>query len=331
MINRYRLLLGSALLLFASWAQAACTLPAASAALGSSGSFAVNTSVLTSSSAINVNCGSGTVASLLSTNTISLQLTGATTVSGSRAVLKSASAGDDAIPVQLCTSELCTTELAVNGTKVSYSSSELLNLIGLLGNLNFTLPLYIRTLTGANVRAGTYSTVMNVTTTYSICTGLSAVGLCLLANNQSGTQVVPLTVTLTVTNDCLTITADNANFSSASFVSDFSTITGNIKVSCTKESSYTVGLSDGGHLVNGVRNMASSDGLNLLSYQLYKPGGTARWGSSVASERVASSLSSSVSSDGITRNFIYVAKILTTQATPPVGEYSDNVIIDLSF
>ncbi|WP_131865380.1 Csu type fimbrial protein [Biostraticola tofi] len=39
--------------------------------------------------------------------------------------------------------------------------------------------------------------------------------VCLAANAQSGTVVVPLTVTLTVTNDCITTVANDLRFGSA--------------------------------------------------------------------------------------------------------------------
>lgn len=131
--------------------QAACTLPASSAALGTVTSFSVNSTPSTTSSAANVNCGSGSVLALLSGNNIMLQLAGASNVSGTRAVLKRSGTDWDAIPVQLCTDAACATEMRTGGTPVNFPSANLLNLIGLLGGLNFSIPLYVRTVSGESV------------------------------------------------------------------------------------------------------------------------------------------------------------------------------------
>ncbi len=123
--------------------------------------------------------------------------------------------------------------------------------------------------------------------------------VCLAANAQSGTVVVPLTVTLTVTNDCITIVANDISFGSAALLSQLSDISSTFEVTCAKGSSYTVGLSNGSYAVNGVRNM--SNGSATIRYEIYKSGANARWGSIIASERVASETSDNVTVDGLTR------------------------------
>ncbi|WP_213991302.1 spore coat U domain-containing protein [Sodalis sp. dw_96] len=308
-------------------AQGACQLPPSSAGLGTVTSFTVNSSVSSTSGNINLNCGSGSTLSLLGNNYIRLQLTGATNISGGRAVLKHDN-GNDGIPIQLCSTANCSTELTVNGPPVSFNSGQLVNLIGLMGGLNFSLPLYIRTLTGQNVAAGSYIGTLNVLTSYAICTGIGAAGQCMPGGLQSGSAVEPMTVSLAITNDCITITAPNINFGNAPLVTAFSTVSQTITVICTKGSNYTVGLNNGNNAVNNVRNMAN--GGSLISYDIFKGSGGNRWGDT-GGDRWSSSLASGVSSDGTLRSYNYVAEILSGQATPPPGTYSDNLVVDLSF
>ncbi|WP_413726220.1 spore coat protein U domain-containing protein [Sodalis sp. RH16] len=308
-------------------AQGACQLPPSSAGLGTVTSFTVNSSVSSASGNINLNCGSGSTLSLLGDNYIRLQLTGATHISGGRAVLKHDNGGDQ-IPIQLCSTANCSTELTVNGPPASYDSGQLVNLIGLMGGLNFSIPLFIRTLTGQNVAAGSYSGTLNVLTSYAICTGIGAVGQCMPGGLQSGSAVVPMTVSLAITNDCTTITAPNISFGNAPLLTAFSPVSQSITVICTKGSTYTVGVNYGNNAVNNVRNMAN--GGSFISYDIFKGSGGGRWGDT-GGDRWSSSLASGVSTDGTLRSYNYVAQILSGQATPPAGTYSDNLVVDLSF
>lgn len=308
-------------------ARAACSLPVSSASLGSVTSFVLNAQPSTATGEIHVNCGAGSLASILSSNFIRLQLSGASQVVGTRAVLKNSS-GSDSVPVQLCTASNCATELSVGGSSVTYGSQELINLVGIMGNLNFTLPLYLRTLPGYSLKADTYSGTLNVLTQYNICTSIGVAGTCLPAGMQSGTVVVPLSVTLMVTNDCIAITAPNLNFGSAPLVANFNDVAQSISVTCTKGSSYTVGFSNGGgagHALNAAAAPArAAVGLvNLITEQLAAAGHVA-----YRAHRVRAI---SVTSDGLTLMFNYVARVGRTQNTPPAGVYTDSVVIDLSF
>ncbi|YCI29885.1 spore coat U domain-containing protein [Erwinia sp. PK3-005] len=314
---------------FSGTLHAACTLPASTASFGSVTSFAINSTASTSSTTANVNCGAGSVLSLLSGNNITLRLASASNVSGTRGTLTLAGAsGGDNIPLQLCTASTCATEMTIGAAAITYSSAQLVNLIGLLGGLNFSIPLYLRTVPGQVVAAGTYSGTLNLAVTYRICTGIAALGLCLAGQDQNGSGTIPITVTLTVTNDCTTITAPNISFGSAPLVSSFSAVSQSISVVCTKGSTYTVGLSNGNNANGSVRNMAN--GTNRLSYEIYKGSSTNRWGPA-GTERQSSVNAASVSSNGLTRTFPYTARILSTQNTPPAGNYTDSVVVDLAF
>jgi len=325
MINR--LLFAGLLLLLPSFGYAACALPASTASFGSVTTFVANSTVSAVTTNANVNCGAGAALSLLGNNQITFQLTGATNSNGTRGILKrSGDTGSDNVPVRLCTDSACATELTVGGTPFVYGSQTLINLAGLLGSLNFTIPIYLRTVPGQVVAAGTYQVTLNMAVTYRICTSIGIGSLCL--SEQTGSGVIPITVTAILTNDCTTITAPNISFGSAPLVGSFSSVSQTINVLCSKGSTYTVGLSNGSYPVGSVRNMAS--GANRLSYEIYKSTTSNRWGPG-GTERWSSTTSSAVSADGLTRGFNYTARVLTSQNTPPAGNYSDSVVVDLSF
>lgn len=322
-----RSLLLAGLLLLPSLGYAACSLPASSASFGSVSTFVANTTISSVTINANVNCGSGSAVSLLGNNQITFQLTGATNSNGTRGILKrSGDTGSDNVPVRLCTDSACASELTIGGTPFVYGSQTLINLAGLLGSLNFAIPVYLRTVPGQVVAAGTYQVTLNMAVTYRICTSIAIGGLCL--SEQNGSGVIPINLTAILTNDCTTITSPNISFGSAPLVGSFSAVTQTINVLCSKGSTYTVGLSNGSYPVGSVRNMAS--GANRLSYEIYKGSSSNRWGSA-GTERWSSTISSAVSADGLTRGYNYTARILTSQSTPPAGNYSDSVVVDLSF
>lgn len=321
------LLLLALLALFPTLSRAACALPASTASFGSVTTFVVNSTAQATSTNANVNCGSGSSLSLLGNNQITFQLTGATNVNGTRGTLKrSGDTGTDNIPVQLCIDSACATELTIGAAAYVISQSVLVNLAGLLGSLNFAIPVYLRSVPGQTVAAGTYTTTLNLAVTYNICTSVGVGNICL--SPQTGSGVIPISVTMVVTNDCTTITAPNISFGSAPLVGSFSAVSQTINVVCSKGSTYTVGLSNGNYLSGTQRQMAS--GTNRLSYEIYKGTSSNRWGPS-GTERYSSASSTSVSTDGLTRGYSYTARILTTQNTPPAGNYTDSVVVDLSF
>ncbi len=94
-----RLLLLLVLLLTSGLSWGDCHLPSATAVFGRITSFRLNTTPSQTSTTINVNCGSGLSLSLLSDDTISLALSGATWTKGNRAELRIAGSEDDAIPI----------------------------------------------------------------------------------------------------------------------------------------------------------------------------------------------------------------------------------------
>ena len=202
---------------------------------------------------------------------------------------------------------------------------------GLLGaTAPSMIPVYFTTAAN-NVAAGVYTETLNVRWDWSYCTGLGVLGIC-LGYDTGSNKISTLTVSMTVANDC-TISAPSISFGSAPVVSAFSTVSQTVSVNCTKGSAYTVGLGDGTHPVSvgGRRQMMS--GGNYLAYDIFQSAGTTRWGS-VGAARRASTTAEVNPGTGLgsgSQIFNYNARIYTDQATPPAGNYSDSVVLDVSF
>ncbi|ORM69066.1 Csu type fimbrial protein [Pantoea rwandensis] len=318
-----KILLLLILLICPALSYAACTTAAASGTFTSTSTLTAASTSSPTSAATAVNCGSGSLLSLGSDNYIIYQFTSATNLSGSRATLKKDTTTDN-IPVKMCIDSACATEL-IQGASYTYNYSAL-NLLGLGGNSNFSIPLYFSTITGQTVAAGTYTVQITITATYRVCTLIGLGSVCV--GLQTGTLSIPITLTLVLSNDCSTIVAPALSFGSAPLVSSFSTVSQTINVTCSKGSTYTVGLSNGSYY-STTRNMAS--GTNRLAYEIYKgTSGTNRWGPS-GTERWSSSTATTPATTGTVSAFTYTAQILSTQLTPAAGSYTDNVTVDLSF
>ncbi|CCJ84037.1 Csu type fimbrial protein [Cronobacter dublinensis] len=315
-----RLLLLMILLIASLSSLAACRVSGTNAAYGSQSSFVINSTVQTTSATLTVDCD--TAFNVLNNDFVTLTLTGATTSADTRPTLGRSGDATDRIPLQVCAQSGCSSgsEVTLNGS-YRWTGQALLNL---LTNKRYTFPVYIRTLQGQNVAAGAYQVTLNFSVSYSIC----AVGVAVCLNPQTGTTTFTSLVTLTVTNDCSTISAPNLNFASAPLVKDFAPVSQTIAITCTKGSLYTVGINNGNNAVGSVRNMAS--GANRLSYEIYKGSTANRWGVS-GTERWASDSATQVSTDGLLRSYQYTARILATQNTPPAGSYTDTLVVDVAF
>lgn len=311
------------LLLVSSGGWAACTVSTVNAAFGSVTSFALSGSnELEVMGSLVVRCD--TILNVLTNDSVTLSYTGATVSASSRATMKRTdnTTVPDVIPVRLCGQTSCggSGEVLI-GRSYTWSGGTLL---GLLGSQQYNLPLYFRTVTGQNVSAGPYQVVLTFSVNYSVCA--AGVGVCL--SPQNGTATTSITLNMNVTNDCSTFSTPNVSFGSSPVVQSFPTVSQSIGVTCTKGSSYTIGINNGSYASNNVRYMAS--GNNRLAYEIYKAATGNRWGST-GSERWASSASSEVSTDGLLRTYNYTAKVLPSQTTPAAGTYTDTLVVDVAF
>jgi spore coat protein U-like protein len=321
---KYFWLTGLLLLAVAMPLRAACTLSGSNtASFGTQSSFVVNTTVQSTSATFSLSCD--TVLNLLTSDNVTLTYLSATpAATGTRGSLRRTDvpANTDNVPVVVCGQAACAnnSEVLIGGT-YTWSGSTLL---GLLTSKRYDLPIYFRTVSGQNVSAGPYQVVLNFRIDWNIC----SLGVAVCLAYQTGSSSPTSTLSLTVTNDCTAITAPAVSFDSAPLVQNFKSVSQTVGITCTKGSIYTVGVDNGTHASGSVRRMAS--GGNFMNYEIYKSNGTDRWGS-VGAERWASAASSAVSTDGLLRSYSYVAKVLTTQTTPPAGTYTDTVVVDIAF
>nr|WP_318381290.1 spore coat U domain-containing protein [uncultured Enterobacter sp.] len=305
-------------------AWSACTISTTAGTFGTVTSFAVNGTVQSTTGTLIVQCDR--VLGLLTNDSVTMRVTGASATLVNRAALKRTdnTAIADVIPIQVCGASACasSSEVTINTGSYTWNATALL---GLLGQARYAIPIYLRTVPGQSVSAGTYQVTVNLSVDYNICS-VGALGLC--GTPQAGTLLTSLVVNMNITNDCTAITAPNVNFGSAPVVQNFNAVTQSVAVTCTKGSVYTLGISNGSYANGSVRNMAN--GSNRLSYEIYKGSTANRWGVSGA-ERWTSTDSSQVSTDGVLRTYNYTARVLTTQTTPPAGNYSDTLVVDIAF
>ena len=312
------------LLLFSGGGWAACTVSTVNASFGSVTSFALsgNGEVETTGTLV-VACDA--VLNVLTSDSVTLNFTSASVSGNSRATMKRTdnAAITDVIPTRLCGLSGCasSSEVQINNS-YTWSGNTLL---GLLGSKRYNIPLYFRTVPGQNVTAGPYQVLLTFSINYNVC-ALGIGSLC--TSPQTGTATTSILLNMTVTNDCSAMTTPDVNFNSAPLVQSFPTVSQAIAVTCTKGSTYTIGINNGANALNNVRRMVS--GSNTMSYDIYKEASGNRWGSS-GSERWTSATSSQVSTEGLLSTYNYTAKVLTSQATPPAGTYTDTLIVDVAF
>ncbi len=293
----------------------ACTAVASGGALGSVTTFRVlNGAAVSGSGNFSYTCGAVVLSALAGTPTLKATLQPSVT----GLTLKS---GGYSIPYQIYSNAGLSTPYTGGVVAVNLNGTALL---GLLNGAGAQVPVYIATTPGVNIPAGTYTDTLQITWTYTnICEGLvNLAGLCLGVLNN-GSTTTSLIVTLTVSNDCI-ITAPPVNFGSAPLVSGFPTVSQNISLLCSKNMTYTVGLSNGNNYASGRRQMAN--GSNRLSYDLFKADSTV-WGSLTTARA-----NGPAASDGSTVQTIpYTARIYQDQTTPAAAVYTDSVVVDVSF
>lgn len=191
-----------------------------------------------------------------------------------------------------------------------------------------TVPLYLASLSAGNVAAGIYTENLNVVWRWDYCSSQDGAGGC--TQRDTGTGSTVLTVTMTVTNDCL-ILAPTISFGSAPVASAFNPVTQRISIACTKDSHYSVGLDPGQHGIDGRRRMVSGD--HFLAYDLYKGASAMVWGSQGADRRESTQAEINPGSGMGTELQVFdvTARVYGDQPTPPAGTYTDSVVVDIGF
>jgi spore coat protein U-like protein len=301
----------------AARAEAACTTSAASGAtFGNATSFDVGSgSQQTSTVDAGLTCTGAFLALLTAGDFIDATITSAS--GGLRGPT------GDLIPYAVYADSTATYPVAL-GTPFNYHTGTLLDILGLLSGGMRDLPMFVRTTPGANVAAGTYTDTLSIVWSWNYCDGIGVGGLCTHHDVGSGSSTFQLT--LAVTNACEITAVSDVDFGQAPTPASFEAVTGSLAVRCTRGlASYTVGLGPGLHESGGRRQMAS--GANGLQYDLFKPATTDVWGASGAARA-----GNDAPADGLSPElFDYRAVIYADQPTPPVGVYTDSVVVDVTF
>lgn len=291
-----------------------CKASSGSASLGSISSFSLASTAQLVETGSGFIC-SGSLLSLLSTNTVTGNLRSSANGIGNTARLYNASSGNY-VPYTICTDSACSNTMNIGSSKV-WSSTTLLGLLGLFNASDGSLPLYLKSEPGLNVAAGTYTDILTLNWNYSICF-IGIAGLCVYTE---GTATSTIMVTLDVKNDCKIDSAPDLNFGSASLPSSFGKISDAIGIRCTLNASYSINLTSLNESSGNWRQMESASGAHFLQYQLFRSDGTP-W--SVTNDL-------STSGTGEIQRINYIAEVNPNQSNVPAGNYSDTVTVTVAY
>lgn len=291
-----------------------CTTRAGAADFGSSDSYSVYSSMLTTTASAGFSC-SGSTLTIVTTNYIQVTLTSSVNGTGTQPRMH---AGGYYIPYTVYATSDYSNPLTV-GSSYQWAISSLVGLLGLFNSSDGTLPLYLATSTGSNVPAGTYSDTLTLTWFYTLCN--IGLGACIQANSETLTNTLP--VTLIVSDVCAVVDAPDVNFGTAALPSAFSTVSAALQVRCTLASAFAINLSSNNE-DDDWRVMTGTGTANAgytLQYQIYKSDGTA-WNSS-------SNLSGT--GTGLAQTINYNAAVNASQNNKPSGSYGDTITITVSY
>lgn len=315
-IEWYHLLLIVAGLLFLPRSYADCSASSSSTSFGSISSFTVASTAQTVQSGSGFTC-TGSLLSLASTNTVTATIASSANASGSTLRLYNSATGTY-LPYTMCNSSSCGSTYGI-GNSITWSSTTLVGLLGLFNSSDGTLPLYLRTSTGSNLPAGTYTDTITINWNYRICF-IGVLGICAYT---TGTATSTIRVTLVVTNYCYIDSAPNVNFGTAALPGGFSSVSSAISVRCTLNAGYSVDLTSSNTESGDWRRMSGtvSGSTYYLQYQLARSGG-AIWSSSNDYSNTGS---------GTSQNISYTATINSTQSAVPSGSYRDTVTVTVTY
>ncbi|OZI67682.1 Csu type fimbrial protein [Bordetella genomosp. 4] len=299
--------------LFSPAVLAACTVSNGIANLGTLSSFAVASTSTTTQSSTGFKC-TGSLLSILSTNTIDATLNTNGNALGTTPRLYSAETGAY-LPYSICKDPSCGTVYNLGAT-IQWSSTTFLGILGLFNATDGSLPLYLRPATGIQLPKGTYKDTITVNWVWHLCAA-GLLGACVY-DDGNGTSTI--SVTLEVLNDCFIDSAPNVSFGNAALISAFTPVTQNVQVRCTPQATYSVGFDMGNNSSGGWRRMVS--GANALQYNLYIPDTSTVW-----------TTTSTVlgTGNGATQQIPYRAIINPAQSNVPAGTYTDTVRMILSY
>lgn len=215
---------------------------------------------------------------------------------------------------------------AFNSTPtINYMNPALLALLGILTQDSLRTPLHATLTSTPNVPSGVYEDTVTIVWNYSICRGVNALGICILA--ETGTnKSTTVTIRVTVTNDCR-IAANPLEFGSAPLVSGFAPVTQAVLVDCSLGATFAVAFSSGASGVSRPWRAMTSSGGDRLEYNIYRPDGSTIWDET--NPLAAAQAGTGALAPGQAQSF--VARINPAQQTPRAGRYTDTVSVVVTF
>ena len=208
------------------------------------------------------------------------------------------------------------------------------NLIS-IGASNTAIGLYFRTISGANVPAGTYTANITLNWQWAICT-VGVLGVCLWdrsfglqqtcdpscgpPTNWGSGKLATVAISLVVTKACRIDNLPNLDFGSLALPSQFSAVQQSFAVTCTVTEGYILSFDNGLHYQAPWRRL--SNGSAFLRYNLYHNSGGLNWNATTPL---------ATNGSGLLQNFTYQAVIDPTQANVPVGVYTDTVLLIINY
>ncbi|MGL4859018.1 MAG: Csu type fimbrial protein [Enterobacteriaceae bacterium] len=180
-----------------------------------------------------------------------------------------------------------------------------------------SLPLYIKTQPGVNVKSGAYRDSVMISWDFPRCVAWQE-GEC--TEQQIVTERSMVDISLYADNSCSITTAPDVSFGTASFIAQFTSVAQSVQVRCTNGAPYTAYFNNGRNYNSPWRQMAS--GANRLQYNIYYSDGTTVW---TSANPVGGR------GDGSNQTLNYVAAINPAQSEKPSGSYLDTVNFTVSY
>jgi spore coat protein U-like protein len=129
--------------------------------------------------------------------------------------------------------------------------------------------------------------------------------------------------TATVVSTCL-VSAQDVDFGSRGVLSANIDAAGQVSVTCTPSTSYTIGLGGGNaNAAPGARKMAK--GAETITYGLYQDAArTQLWGSTIGTDTIAGT------GNGLAQNLAVYGRV-PAQTTPSAGSYTDTIVVTITY
>lgn len=192
------------------------------------------------------------------------------------------------------------------------------------GNGSASATIYARVLSGQQTKpAGAYSSAFSSPHT-QFAYAYSTVGNCATIGGTNATAA-SFTVSATNTTAC-SVSATAVDFGSAGVLSAGIDASGNLMLTCTASAPYTVALNGGSDLATDPTQRKMSQGtVGKITYGLYRNSSrTLAWGDTAGVNTVSGT------GTGLSQNLTVYGRV-PAQTTPQSGNYSDTIIVTLTY